>query len=132
MSTSPGSPTPLYTPVPHASRALAAGALWAALGVGLGAFGAHALKSQLSPADLAIFETGVRYQMYMALALMALGAAGYGGWPIRLLGLGSVIFSGSLYLLVALDVRWLGAVTPLGGLLMIAGLLWLAWLQLRR
>ncbi|WP_189642495.1 DUF423 domain-containing protein [Deinococcus piscis] len=122
----------LLTPVPRASRALAAGALWGALGIALGAFGAHALSERLSAADLAIFETGVRYQMYAALALLALGTAGYGGWPVRLLLLGSVIFSLSLYLLVGLNVRWLGAVTPVGGVLMIAGLVWLGLLNLRR
>lgn len=119
-------------PVPHASRVLAAGAVWAALGIALGAFGAHALSGRLNPADLAIFETAVRYQMYVALALLALGAAGYRGWPVRLLWLGSAVFSGSLYLLVATNVRVLGAVTPLGGLLMIVGLLWLAWLSWRK
>ncbi|MDO4262648.1 MAG: DUF423 domain-containing protein [Deinococcus sp.] len=124
--------SPLLTPVPRASRALPAGALWAALGIALGAFGAHALSGRLSAPDLAIFETGVRYQMYAALALLALGAAGYGGWPLRLLLLGSVIFSLSLYLLVGLNVRWLGAITPIGGVLMITGLVWLAVLSLRR
>ncbi|MFC6617107.1 DUF423 domain-containing protein [Deinococcus radiophilus] len=142
--------TPLGSPVPQVQtsvssflprrRALAAGAWWAALAVALGAFGAHGLASEvaaghMSAADLATFETAVRYQAYAALALMAAGAAGFGGWPVRLIALGSLIFSGSLYLLVGLrmmglDLGWLGAVTPIGGVLMIAGLIWLgliAW-----
>lgn len=104
-----------------------AGALLAALGVGLGAFGAHGLRGTLSTADLATFETGVRYQMYAALALLALGASGRRGtWALLLLA-GAVIFSGSLYLLVLTGPRWLGAITPIGGVLMIAGLLAAAW-----
>lgn len=101
--------------------ALAAGLILAALGVGLGAFGAHALKARLDPAMLANFETGVRYQMYAALALIALG----GQVSIRrapaLLLAGAVIFSGTLYVLAMTGQRWLGAVTPIGGALLIAG-----------
>lgn len=101
-------------------------ALLAALGVGLGAFGAHALKNML-PADLlAIFETGVRYQMYHALALVALGAARFQSKGIVLLFVGTLIFSGSLYLLALTDVRVLGAITPIGGVLQIAGWVWIA------
>ena len=118
---------PTTSPTPQSRRTLALGAWWAALGIALGAFGAHGLKGHLDSNDLAIYETGVRYQMYAALALMALGAAGKWGPPLRLLGLGSLIFSGSLYALVLLQVRWLGAITPIGGLLMIAGLAWLGW-----
>ncbi|WP_027461291.1 DUF423 domain-containing protein [Deinococcus murrayi] len=104
-----------------------AGALLAALGVGLGAFGAHGLRDTLSAGDLATFETGVRYQMYTALALLALGASGRRGvWGALLLA-GAVVFSGSLYLLVLTGPRWWGAVTPLGGVLMMAGLLAAAW-----
>ncbi|WP_104990659.1 DUF423 domain-containing protein [Deinococcus sp. NW-56] len=103
------------------------GALLAALGVGLGAFGAHGLRGVLDAGDLATFETGVRYQMYVALALLALGAGGRRGAWVPLLLAGAVIFSGSLYLLVLTGPRWLGAVTPIGGVLMIAGLLVAAW-----
>lgn len=109
----------------------AAGALLAALGVALGAFGAHDLKTRLDPALLTNFETAVRYQMYAALALLALGTqAGQrrAGWPLLL---GSVIFSGSLYLMALTGARWLGAVTPVGGALMIAGFV-LAALDARR
>lgn len=102
-----------------------AGALLAALGVALGAFGAHALRERLDPAALANFETGVRYQMYAALALLVLGARlpsakGPSLAPALLLA-GAVIFSGSLYLLVLSGQRWLGAITPIGGVLLIAG-----------
>ncbi len=119
-------------PVSRVSRAFPIGALWGAIGIALGAFGAHALADRFSPADLAIYETGVRYQMYAALALLALGAVGQGGWPARLLLIGSLIFSVSLYLLVGLGVRWLGAITPIGGVLMIAALVWVAALHWRR
>ena len=103
------------------------GALLAGIAVGLGAFGAHALKTSLSPEDLVTFETGVRYQMYHALALLVTAwAAGrwesslieWSGW---LFVLGIVGFSGSLYILVLTGQRWLGAVTPLGGLALILG-----------
>ncbi len=135
-------PLPTGTLLPHRTRTLtgmtrpslnltAAGALLAALGVALGAFGAHALKTRLDPALLANFETAVRYQMYAALALLALGTqAGQrrAGWPLLL---GGVIFSGSLYLMALTGARWLGAVTPVGGALMIAGFV-LAALDARR
>lgn len=107
----------------------ALGSLFAALGVGFGAFGAHALKSRLSPDDLAIFEVGVRYQMYHALALLALGfiASKMDSNLIKIAGwlyvFGIVVFSGSLYTLVLSGVRTWGAVTPIGGLAFI-----LAWL----
>ena len=104
----------------------------AAIAVGAGAFGAHALRGRVGPADLGIFETGARYQMYHALALLgvawlseradsrALRAAG------GLFVAGTVLFSGSLYLLVLTNQRWWGAVTPLGGVAFIAGWLCLA------
>lgn len=103
------------------------------LGVGLGAFAAHGLKAQLPPDLLAVFETGVRYQMYHAFALFAAGWA-WARWPRRvfvvaggLFGAGIVVFCGSLYLLAFTGVRWLGAITPLGGLAFLAGWLCLAW-----
>lgn len=110
-------------------RLLFWGALLAGTGVALGAFGAHALKTRLSPKDLAIFETGVRYQMFHALALLALAGvhrpdldlSGVG----RALVAGTWIFSGSLYLLVLTQTRWLGAITPIGGTTWI-----LAWARL--
>ena len=100
------------------------------LAVGLGAFGAHALKSRLTPDMLAIFETGVRYQVYHALALLLLAALrgpNKSGWCFTA---GIVLFSGSLYLLALTGVRKWGAVTPIGGLLFLAG--WLIMLLQRR
>lgn len=103
------------------------------LAVGLGAFGAHALKSRLSPDLLATFEVGVRYQMYHAFALLAVGwaatrwpgsAVNASGW---LFVAGTVVFSGSLYILSLTGVRWLGAITPIGGAAFLAGWLCLAW-----
>ncbi len=107
------------------------GAIFGGLAVILGAFGAHALRSRLSPGDLEIFETAVRYQMYHAFALLAAAwlisrnAPGAGGAAWAFIG-GVIVFSGSLYLLVATGARWWGAVTPIGGLAMIAGWLLLA------
>lgn len=112
-----------------AARAAQLGALWAALGVALGAFGAHALTEWVTPERLATFETGVRYQLFHALGLVALGTL-----PDRaqratpLLFAGSFVFSGSLYALVLLDAPFMGAVAPLGGALQIAGWGYLAWL----
>lgn len=97
----------------------------AAVAVALGAFGAHALKAKLTPDRLATWETGSRYQLAIAVALMAAGAAGASGKGSALLLAGAIIFSGSLYLLCLTDVRAWGAVTPIGGLLMIAGFIWL-------
>ncbi|MBC7661531.1 MAG: DUF423 domain-containing protein [Chitinophagaceae bacterium] len=105
------------------------GSFFAALGVGFGAFGAHALKSRLPIEDLAIFEVGVRYQMYHALALLFVGflASKMDSSLIKIAGwlfvAGIVLFSGSLYTLVFTGVRTWGAVTPIGGLAFIV-----AWL----
>lgn len=105
----------------------ALGSLLAGIAVAAGAFGAHALRARLSPADLATFETGARYQMYHALALLAVAWA-VQQWPgplPRAAGwlfvAGIVVFSGSLYALVLTGQRWLGAVTPLGGVAFIVG-----------
>ena len=109
-----------------------AGAVLGALGVMLGAFGAHALKASLAPEKLAIFEVGVRYQLIHALALLAVGLAlrQTDGALVRAAGplfLGGVIlFSGSLYGLALGGPAWLGPVTPLGGLLLIGGWIVLA------
>jgi uncharacterized membrane protein YgdD (TMEM256/DUF423 family) len=109
------------------------GSLLAFAGVALGAFAAHALKSRLSPEMLAVFEVGVRYHMYHALALLIVAWACSrwpGGWTTAagtLFTVGICLFSGSLYLLSVTGLRWLGAVTPVGGLLFLAGWLCLAW-----
>lgn len=107
---------------PHTTYRIAG--VCGAAAVLLGAFGAHGLKSILSEAQLAIYETGVRYHAYHALALLACAARG----PLRIapwcLLIGILVFSGSLYLLALTDIRWLGAITPLGGVAFVAG--WLA------
>ncbi len=100
-------------------------------GIILGAFGAHALKEMLEPEKLASFETGVRYQIYHGLGLLVLGVNEKGfrinlGWVYRLLFLGVILFSGSIYLLavqeqMGVSLSFLWPVTPTGGLLMISG-----------
>ncbi len=99
------------------------GGIFGALAVMLGAFGAHALKARLSPEHLQTFETAVRYQMYHALALFAAAHVG-SRWAGRLFVAGILLFSGSLYGLIATGWRWLGPITPLGGSCLIAG--WVA------
>jgi len=108
-------------------KIFAAGSIFAGLGVIFGAFGAHALKASLSPKMLDTFETGIRYQMYHGLGLLALAWA-ISRWPERrlvpaawLLLAGTVVFSGSLYLLVLTGARWFGAITQFGGVALIAG-----------
>lgn len=117
---------------PARTRSLAAaGALLMALGVALGAFGAHALEGAVTDVRLATFETGVRYQLVHGLGVLLVAGFGRGtraGW---LLVAGASVFAGSLYLLVLTDTSWLGAVAPIGGVGMIAGWLWWAWALLR-
>ena len=106
---------------------LIAGSFFAALAVIFGAFGAHGLKSKVSPEDLIIFETGVRYQMYHALGLVLLGLLGMitsfsiSQLPALFFVIGIIIFSGTLYLIPLTGIRWLGAITPIGGIAFIAG-----------
>jgi uncharacterized membrane protein YgdD (TMEM256/DUF423 family) len=108
---------------------LALGALFGMLAVAAGAFGAHALDSRLTPDRLDVFETAARYQMYHALALVgvAWASAALAGSPSLtttagwLFVAGTFVFSGSLYLLALGGPRWLGAITPLGGLAFMAG-----------
>ena len=103
------------------------GSLFALIGVGAGAFGAHAMADRLEPRMLEIWETGVRYQMYHALALFVAAwlyhqtestVALVAGWSFAS---GILVFSGSLYLLVFTGVRTFGAITPVGGLALMAG-----------
>ena len=102
------------------------GALLGFVAVAAGAFGAHGLRGVLTPERFETFEVAVRYQMYHALAILAavLFDAPQAAW---LFFAGVVIFSGSLYLLVLTDTRWLGAITPIGGLCFLAGWIALAW-----
>ncbi|MGE5639137.1 MAG: DUF423 domain-containing protein [Clostridia bacterium] len=109
------------------------GALSAFIAVGCGAFAAHGLKERLASDMLAVFETGARYQMYHALALLAVAWAST-RWPGPVMSAsgwlfvaGTVLFSGSLYVLALSGIRWLGAITPVGGLAFLAGWLCFAW-----
>ena len=107
-----------------------AGAINAAIAVGFGAFGAHALKDRLSEHYLAVWETAVQYQMFHAIALLAIGILSSGAlfgpstqlsWAGYLILAGIVIFSGSLYVLSLSGIGVLGAITPIGGVAFIAG-----------
>lgn len=109
-----------------------AGALLGGIGVAIGAFGAHGLRGRLSPEMLAVFETGVRYHMYHALAILATAAllpriegraVLVAGWSFMA---GIVLFSGSLYALALSGVSTLGAITPLGGVAFLVGWISLA------
>lgn len=113
------------------------GAISAAVAVAAGAFGAHFLKGRLSPEMLDTFEVGTRYHLIHALAMLAAAwavgrwdqsLAAAGGW---LFLAGTILFSGSLYLLCLTRQRWWGAVTPVGGFAFIAGWICLAWAALR-
>jgi uncharacterized membrane protein YgdD (TMEM256/DUF423 family) len=109
---------------------IAIGAFSALIAVASGAFGAHALRERLAADLLEIFETGARYQMYHALAMVAVGLAltrftGGGQpwltWSGWLFLIGTIFFAGSLYVLAFTGIRWLGAITPIGGLAFILG-----------
>ena len=113
------------------------GSLSAFLGVGLGAFGAHGLKTKVTPEMLAVWQTGVLYHLVHALGLLLIGILCHmmpeaatvrnAGWAILL---GTVLFSGSLYLLVLTGVKPLGMITPFGGIAFLVGWLLLgvaAW-----
>ena len=111
----------------------AAGAVSAFIAVAAGAFGAHALRSRLSPELLVTFETGARYQMYHALAILLVawassrwpgGALQFAGWSFAV---GTVLFCGSLYILALTGLRWVGAITPIGGAAFLLGWLAFAW-----
>jgi uncharacterized membrane protein YgdD (TMEM256/DUF423 family) len=117
---------------------LVLGALSGLISVAAGAFGAHGLRHRLAPDSLSVFETAARYQMYHALALLAVAWAAsrspealpkWAGWCFVV---GTVFFSGSLYALALTGVRWLGAITPLGGAAFMLGWICLALSGLRR
>jgi uncharacterized membrane protein YgdD (TMEM256/DUF423 family) len=110
-------------------------AIFGAIAVGIGAFGAHGLKSMLEASGrLETFETAVKYHFYHSLALFSLGLLAFvkPNWkklPLSFWGftLGILIFSGSLYVLCLSGISWLGAITPLGGVAFILGWLGLFW-----
>lgn len=113
------------------------GALFGGLSVAAGAFGAHALRAQLDARMLEVFETGARYQMYHALALLAVAWLGtqvqttavhVAGWAFIA---GILLFSGSLYAMAFSGVRALGAITPIGGVAFIVGWAALAWAAMK-
>ncbi|MDP9132891.1 MAG: DUF423 domain-containing protein [Nitrospirota bacterium] len=109
------------------------GALFAATSVMAGAFGAHALKTILDPPMLAAFETAARYQMYHALGLFVVAwlcRETHSPWTLKagwLFCVGILVFSGSLYIVAIAGIKWMGALTPLGGLSFIAGWICVAW-----
>lgn len=114
------------------------GAVLAGLSVAAGAFGAHALKGIISVDMLVVFETAVRYQMYHALALLIVSGMlkhvpertlRMAGWCFVA---GIVLFSGSLYVVALTSTRWIGAITPLGGVAFLAGWIMLAWNQWKK
>lgn len=116
-----------------AQSSLTLGAISGFIAVLFGAFGAHALKARLSADMLAIWKTANEYHFYHALALLLVGVLAR---QSKVPGLdvsagcflaGIIVFSGSLYLLALTGTRWLGAITPIGGLLFLAGWAWLAW-----
>jgi uncharacterized membrane protein YgdD (TMEM256/DUF423 family) len=112
--------------VNHSRLFTLAGAIFAFLAVAAGAFGAHALRSRLSPADLAVFETAARYQMYHALALFIAAYLAMQGWRLAppagwLFIVGILLFSGSLYLIVFTGITRFGIITPVGGVAFLAG-----------
>ena len=116
-----------------------AGALALAAAVGLGAFGAHAMKGRIAAESLAIYQTAVQYHFWHALGLLGVGVlmAQWPGelllaWSAWLLIAGLILFSGSLYALALSGAGWLGAITPLGGAAFIAAWLLVAWGALRR
>jgi len=114
-------------------RLVAVGALLAGVAITLGAFGAHALKGRIGVEALGWWHTAVEYQMWHALALVGLGLSNSPRWrlPAWLFAGGTMVFSGTLYALALGAPRWLGAVTPLGGIALIGGWIALAW-QVRR
>ena len=118
---------------------LAMGALIALVAVMAGAFGAHGLRGMVSARGLEVFQTAVTYQMYHAIALILVALLFAAGLSQRLLAMaggfflaGILLFSGSLYLLVLTDIRWVGPVTPLGGVCFMVGWAVLVAAALRR
>jgi len=116
---------------------IAVGALWCAVSIAAGAFGAHGLKARLDADALALWETAARYFMYAGFGLMAIGLAasreavrGTGAAGVSLL-IGSLIFSGTVAVLALGGPRWFGAITPIGGLLLTVGFVLFGWNALK-
>jgi uncharacterized membrane protein YgdD (TMEM256/DUF423 family) len=107
-------------------------AICLAFAVAIGAFGAHALKDNLPEDMMQVYNTGVQYHFYHALGLLLIGVLSvskpskYLGWSAVLLGSGIILFSGSLYMMAISGIRWIGAITPIGGISFIAGWVLLA------
>ncbi len=121
-----------------AQLAVLTGAGYGFLGVVFGAFGAHVLKTRLTPELLGAWKTAVEYQLWHALALVLVGVLATQKPSTAItnsaicFALGVLLFSGSLYLLALSGVRWLGAITPIGGVLLLAGWALLFWAALKR
>ena len=117
---------------------IGAGAVFAAIAVALGAFGAHGLKDRLTQDMMDIYQTAVQYQFYHAFALILLGlmvaqrgegaGSATAAWAFAL---GILFFSGSLYVLVLTGTKWLGAITPIGGVAFLVGWAMFAWAAFR-
>ena len=129
----PVTETPTTTQNERSARRLASAAAWLlAAAVGAGAFGAHALEARLPPDLLATFETGAKYHLTQSLGVLglALAAGLWRRWSLLTAGwivvAGLVVFSGTLYVLALSGIRWMGAITPLGGVLLIVGWVWAA------
>lgn len=111
---------------------LVSGSVFMALGVLIGAFGAHGLKSQLSPDMMQVYKTGVEYLFYHAIGLMIVGLTGFhihSRWLFRagiLILLGIVLFSGSLFALALSGIKILGIITPFGGVSFVVGWIFFA------
>ncbi|MDO5101510.1 MAG: DUF423 domain-containing protein [Lautropia sp.] len=135
MTTTDTSPAPR---APFCPRLLAAGALFAGLGVAAGAMGSHGLRAVLSDHMLGVYEIAVRYQIYHALALLVLAALSPHlprtalRWAGGLFVAGILLFSGSLYALALTETRPLGMLTPIGGSCFLAGWVMLVWAACRR
>lgn len=115
-----------------------AGSISAFLAVGLGAFGAHILKSKLSQEMMEVYQTGIHYHIFHSLGLILIGIIAYWisqsplvNWSGGLILAGIIIFSGSLYVLSITGIRTLGAITPIGGVAFIVGWLLLAYAALK-
>lgn len=114
-----------------AKLCLLSGGIFGFLAVALGAFGAHGLKSRLSEYAIGIFQTGVQYQFFHAIALIAVGLLSMQGLSLKVTAysfiFGVLVFSGSLYILALSGQKYWGAITPIGGLSFLVGWAWLIY-----